>query len=198
MDNFLYLSFRKILAIVFASFSFCALGCSGIDEFADLFSCNSDDCLKCANATAKTLNVDGCWLLRDKKGEPETVVGVFDKNGVCAVKMLAIYHNGKIDDTIQKPIERAKGIKGNPPLCGLDFAWNLKESKGKYVGSVVNPDDGKIYSCKLWFDTKKSRLVLRGELFVFGENEYLEQFDISKLPFKISISELKSNPPFVK
>lgn len=138
-------------------------------------------------------SVDGVWLMLDKdaNNEPESVIVVYESGGMRFAKMVAIYHNGKIDDTIEKPLERAKGLAGNPPLCGLDFVWNLKPSDGgKYVGKVVNPDDGGVYRCKLWVDVSSQRLVLRGELFVFGESEYLVPFDAAKLPFKIDISKL--------
>ena len=138
-------------------------------------------------------SVDGVWLMLDKdaNNEPESVIVVYECGGMRFAKMVAIYHNGKIDDTIEKPLERAKGLAGNPPLCGLDFVWNLKPSDGgKYVGKVVNPDDGGVYRCKLWVDVSSQRLVLRGELFVFGESEYLVPFDAAKLPFKIDISKL--------
>ena len=101
-----------------------------------------------------------------------------------------------MDDTIEKPIERAKGLDGKPPLCGLDFVWDLiPSSDGKFVGKVVNPDDGGVYRCKLWFDADSKKLVLRGELFVFGANEYLVPFEQSKLPFKLDIAKLSPNPP---
>ena len=138
-------------------------------------------------------SVDGVWLMLDKdaNNEPESVIVVYERGGVRSAKMVAIYHNGKIDDTIEKPLERAKGLEGNPPLCGLDFVWDLKPSDGgKYVGKVVNPDDGGVYRCKLWVDVPSQRLVLRGELFVFGESEYLVPFDAAKLPFNLDVSKL--------
>lgn len=159
--------------------------------------------VECPSAAAPSSNdtprgissVDGVWLMLDKdaNNEPESVIVVYERGGLRFAKMVAIYHNGKIDDTIEKPLERAKGLAGNPPLCGLDFVWNLKLSDGgKYVGKVVNPDDGGVYRCKLWVDVASQKLVLRGELFIFGESEYLVPFDAAKLPFKLDISKLST------
>lgn len=140
-------------------------------------------------------DIDGLWLMYDGD-EPETVVAVYPRGGKRYAKMVAIYHDSKMDDTIEKPIERAKGLDGKPPLCGLDFVWDLiPSSDGKFVGKVVNPDDGGVYRCKLWLDADSKKLVLRGELFVFGANEYLVPFEQSKLPFKLDIAKLSPNPP---
>lgn len=185
-------AFRKT-AVLTAAFA-AALLCSCIKS-------DGSTHVECPSAAAPAPNetprgissVDGVWLMLDKDAdnEPESVIVVYERGGLRFAKMVAIYHNGKIDDTIEKPLERAKGLAGNPPICGLDFVWNLKPSDGgKYVGKVVNPDDGGVYRCKLWVDVPSQRLVLRGELFVFGESEYLVPFDAAKLPFKLDISKL--------
>jgi hypothetical protein len=142
--------------------------------------------------------IDGVWLLLDRGNNyaPESVVVVYNKNGRRYMKMVAIYHGDKIDDTMEKPLEKAKGIDGNPPLCGMDFVWDLVPADGgKYVGHVVDPDSGSVYKCKVWYDESKKKLVMRGELLIFGENEYLVPFDINKLPFKIDISKFSPNIP---
>ncbi len=181
--------------IFFGALTMILSGCADF-EIESLFECDSPHCQKCfSEKKAERLSVDGYWLMRDKDNEPQTVVAVYKNSDVRFIKMLAIFHDGKMDDTILKPIEKSKGISGNPSLCGLDFVWNLKESGDEYVGKVVNPDDAKVYRCRLWYDSKKSKLVMRGELFVFGENEYLEVFDISKLSFKVSQEMLKPNTP---
>ena len=142
--------------------------------------------------------VDGVWLMFDRsnKNEPESVVAVYERGGKRFFRMLAIYHNGKIDDTIEKPVERAKGIAGNPPLCGMDFVWDLTPAAdGKLAGRVINPDDGRVYKCKVWYEASKGRLVLRGELLIFGESEYLAPFDETRLPFKIDVSKFSPKAP---
>ena len=131
-------AFRKtaVLTAVFAA----ALLCSCIKS-------DGSTHVECPSAAAPAPNetprgissVDGVWLMLDKDAdnEPESVIVVYERGGLRFAKMVAIYHNGKIDDTIEKPLERAKGLAGNPPLCGLDFVWNLKPSDGgKYVGKI--------------------------------------------------------------
>ena len=72
---------------------------------------------------------------------------------------------------------------------------NLVKTDTLSPGDELYYYDGGVYRCKLWFDTDSKKLVLRGELFVFGANEYLVPFEQSKLPFKLDIAKLSPNPP---
>jgi len=145
---------------------------------------------------AQVSAIDGFWLIRDSDGAPDSVVAVYEKNGAGYFRMVAIFHNGKIDDTIFRPLERSKGIAASPYLCSFDFVWNLKiQSDGKYSGRVVDPDDGSVYRCEVWVNGKNKKLVLRGEVLIFGESEEFEAYDAKKLPFKIDLKSIEPNPP---
>ena len=107
--------------------------------------------------------------------KPDVSCGIarfYKKGGFISAKMVAVYHNGKIDDTEKNPLERTKGVPGNPFVCGFDFINNLALDGGKYVGSVIDPDTNRTYRCLVWFDVKKNRLVVRGEFLFFGLNQY--------------------------
>ena len=155
-----------------------------------------------ASAARKSpLDILGFWTIpdKDKNNAPESVVYFYvsKDDGRVYCKMIAIYDGDKIVDTLEKPVERAKGISGSPFLCGLDFIFGLeKNGPNRYSGHVVNPDDGSIYRCHVWVDTSSGRLVVRGELLVFGVNEYWDAFDKKDLPFKFNAENLTPNTPF--
>ena len=122
-------------------------------------------------------DIGGKWFVPDddNPAQPQSIVLFYKKpDGTFAAKMVAIYHDGKIDDTEAAPKERAKKIDGNPFLCGLDFIWGLAldADSARYAGKVIDPDSGKTYKCEVWFDTQKQTLVVRGELLIFGVNQY--------------------------
>lgn len=122
-------------------------------------------------------DIGGKWFVPDddNPAQPQSIVLFYKKpDETFAAKMVAIYHDGKIDDTEAAPKERAKKIDGNPFLCGLDFIWGLAldADSARYAGKVVDPDSGKTYKCEVWFDTQKQTLVVRGELLIFGVNQY--------------------------
>ncbi len=122
-------------------------------------------------------DIGGKWYVPDdnNQAQPQSIVLFYKKpDNTFAAKMVAIYHDGKIDDTEAAPKERAKKIDGNPFLCGLDFIWGLAldANSARYSGRVIDPDSGKTYKCEVWFDTKRQTLVVRGELLIFGVNQY--------------------------
>lgn len=146
-------------------------------------------------------DIDGFWLVPDDDNgdKIQSAVVVYEYKGQRYCKMLTIYDEDteKLTETIKKPIERAQGIQGNPYLCGLDFIWGLKydENSKRYKGHVVDPDSGNVYRCKVWYDSDKKMLVVRGELFVFGENEYWPPADTKFLPddLRPDVSKLVPN-----
>lgn len=150
-------------------------------------------------------DVCGVWLMRDKSNNnsPQSIV-CFYKNksdGLFYGKMIAIFDDNspKIIDTIQKPIERSKGIEGAPFLCGLDFLFRFApSSNNRLLGHVIDPDNGSIFRCEVWYDQQKSSLVVRGELLIFGESMYLTRFDKKNLPFNFESANLNADLSFLK
>ncbi len=132
--------------------------------------------------------IAGYWLIPDDEndGKIQSAALIYENGGKYYCRMLVIYdeNTGKIIDTISKPVERAKAIAGNPYLCGRDFIWDLvfNPAKKRFVGKVVDPDTGKIYKCEVWYNAQKKCLVVRGELFIFGKNEYWPEATEEKLP----------------
>ena len=128
-------------------------------------------------ANVSALDIFGKWSIPDDENPdvPQSIALFYKKpDGTAAAKMVAIYHNGKIDDTEAAPKERAKKIDGHPFLCGYDFIHSLipNAQRTRFAGKVVDPDSGKTYDCEVWFDARKNVLVVRGELLIFGVNQY--------------------------
>lgn len=116
-------------------------------------------------------DVIGIWKAMDNQGHPESVVAIYEYQGKYYGRMLATYGpQGNIEDTIYDPKGRAPAVKGNPYYSGMDFMWGLKKEGPKYTnGKILDPEKGKIYSAEMWRD--KDNLIVRGEIWVFGENQ---------------------------
>lgn len=150
--------------------------------------------------TSAAASIEGYWQIVEDKN-PEAIALVYAQDGVHYIRMVALYDDAgeKIIETIADPKEKAKGITGNPYLCGLDFIWGLKpESDGKrFKGNVTDPDDGSSYTCEVWYDEHKQKLVVRGELLIFGENQYwpsIKEEDVPK-EARVDIEKIKLNVP---
>lgn len=177
-----YLLLREISAILrFMKKLFCAALFSAATLFADD-------------------SIGGFWIIPDSDtGKPESVARFFKKpSGKYCAHMVLIYDEatGKPAETIADPKERAKGIDGNPFICGLEFIWGLElQSDGRYKGKVIDPDSGKTYRCEVWFDKSKNELAVRGELFIFGLTNYWPPISEKNLPAQALAEPTECNAP---
>ncbi|HSW71905.1 MAG TPA: DUF2147 domain-containing protein [Chlamydiales bacterium] len=128
--------------------------------------------------SAMAEEIKGFWMTRDKETHlPSSIIAIYPYNGKYYGRIIATYDKqGVLNDTIYKPLDRAPGLAGQPFYSGLDIVWSdppAKEGKeGKkakrYKGQIVNPNNGKVYTAKLWRDNEN--LILRGEVLCFGKN----------------------------
>ncbi|MBF0378252.1 MAG: DUF2147 domain-containing protein [Desulfamplus sp.] len=97
------------------------------------------------------------------KGHDKSYVEIFEKSGVYFAKVTKLLL--KPQDTL---CDKCNGELKDKPVVGMIFLKDMKKS-GKidkelgeeYVGgTVMDPDNGKTYNCKLW--VKDDILTLRG------------------------------------
>ena len=125
--------------------------------------------------------IAGFWQTMDHQtNKPNSVVAVYCYDGKYFARIIGSFNDkGEIVDNIYHPEGRAPGLQGKPYYSGLDFVWNATfEGAGKYSGYVVDPRNGKVYDAELW--RSGPNLILRGELFMFGQNEEWPPFPESK------------------
>ncbi|HEY2810068.1 MAG TPA: DUF2147 domain-containing protein [Rhabdochlamydiaceae bacterium] len=147
--------------------------------------------------------IKGLWYSTDQKSaEIRCLVAIYEYQDIYYGKILVTYdEEGNVSDTILKQKDRAPGIVGNPPYCGLDFIYNVKENgtdkygNPKYKGKIVDPEKGKEYKVELWLDGDD--LIVRGELWIFGKNIRWFRAPKDALPKGFSLKEIKKFVPEV-
>lgn len=161
--------------------------------FLTLFSCTT--------TFARNKGITGLWQARDQHSDkPESLVVIYKYEGKYYGRMLATYdEQGNIKDTITEKKEKAPGVVGSPPYCGMDFIYDLEKEKGTkhghtvYRGKIVDPEKGKTYTVEIWRD--KKNLVVRGELFIFGKNILWPRASEKDLPKGFSMNEVNHFVP---
>ncbi len=114
-------------------------------------------------------DISGFWKSLDDSGNPQCVFGVYEHQGIYYGRIIGTYdQDGEMRDTLYKPISRAEGVVGSPPLCGLDILYGFEDGGASYNGRIVDPKKGNIYKCEVW--RQSENLIVRGKLFVFGKN----------------------------
>jgi uncharacterized protein (DUF2147 family) len=115
-------------------------------------------------ASADKLSPVGTWkTIDDKTKKAKSHVKIWEHKGT-------LY--GKIEILI-KPDEpnplcdKCPGKRHNKPVVGMIFLWDLKKDGGSEWwddGRILDPDNGKIYRCKLKVTNGGKNLDVRGYL----------------------------------
>jgi uncharacterized protein (DUF2147 family) len=159
-----------------------------------LFSCST---------SSKPQGIEGLWKSRDQHSDkPRSLVAMYKYQDQYYGRMLATYDDeGNIKDTIIEKKDKATGVEGHPPYCGMDFVYHVKEEQNKdgktqkYKGKIIDPEKGKVYNAEFWISGDD--LIVRGELWIFGENIPWHKASEKDLPKGFSMSEIKKFVPVI-
>ncbi len=143
--------------------------------------------------------ITGLWKSRDQKSDkPRSLVAIYQYQDKYYGRMLATYDDeGKIEDTILEQKDKAKGVVGNPPYCGMDFVYDVEEEDDgdRFRGKIIDPSKGNIYNVELWI--QGDVLIVRGELWIFGKNIPWQKASKADLPKGFSMGDIKKFVPVV-
>ncbi len=114
-----------------------------------------------AASTAFAQNsIFGKWKsVDDETGEEKSIVEIFKKNGKAYGKIIKIlgeeHQNVTCDKCDDDDPRKDKRVIGMEIIKALE--WDDDEWDG---GTILDPEDGKVYKCKMW--VKNGNLILRG------------------------------------
>jgi len=164
-----------------------------------LFICITCSCL----SNVETQDITGLWKSRDQDSDqPRALVVIYKYKDMYYGRMLATYdEDGQFNDTILEQKDKAPGVVGNPPYCGMDFIYNVKregangEDYDKYKGKIIDPEKGKVYNAEFWLSGED--LIVRGELWIFGKNIPWHKATKEDLPKGFSMSAVQKFVPVI-
>jgi uncharacterized protein (DUF2147 family) len=108
----------------------------------------------------------GNWNTVDEKtGEVRSNVAVYEQGGKIFAKITGLTEP---NDAQGKPktCTACEGEDKNKPIVGLVVVKDLSASGDRYKGgTILDPDDGKVYKAELWLE--EGKLKVRGYLGMF-------------------------------
>ena len=115
---------------------------------------------------AQAQSVIGVWkTIDDESGEAKSYVTLYMENGKVYGKITKLL----LKDPETTFCEACKGDLKDKKVQGMVILTNLHED-GKYWkgGKILDPNNGKVYTCKIWLDSKnKDKLNVRGYIGPF-------------------------------
>ena len=104
----------------------------------------------------------GLWkTIDDETGEVKSLVRISEEGGSLV---------GTIDKLFPKPgkdpnpvCDKCPGDKKDKPILGMVFLWGLTQQGEEWSGgSILDPDNGKTYKCKVRVEGTGGTLTVRG------------------------------------
>jgi uncharacterized protein (DUF2147 family) len=116
-----------------------------------------------ATLPIRAQNIAGRWVtIDDNTGKQRSVVEITVKDGVASGRIVEIFDKTKVDKTCEACTDDRKGKK----VLGMDIIRGMTPDDDEWEdGTIMDPDNGKIYDCKLWVENGK--LQVRGYVAFF-------------------------------
>jgi uncharacterized protein (DUF2147 family) len=102
----------------------------------------------------------GLWrTVDDKTNQPRSIVRIVEENG----ELKGIVEKGLLtNDDPERVCDKCDAPRKNQKILGMTFMWGLKkEGKEFKGGEILDPDNGKIYRCKLGLSDDGKKLNVR-------------------------------------
>jgi uncharacterized protein (DUF2147 family) len=115
-----------------------------------------------AHSRADTSSIIGAWKsIDDGNGKPRSIVRINENSGI---------YEGAIEKIFPEPNEdpnpkcdKCPGELKDKPILGMKIINQMKKHEEEYKhGTIMDPDNGKIYKCKLWLEEGGKKLKVRG------------------------------------
>jgi len=110
-----------------------------------------------------TADVLGRWTtIDDNTGKARSVVEITMSNGVLRGRIVDLHDRSKLDKVCEKCTDDRKDKR----IVGLEIIRGMKADGETWEdGTILDPETGKVYDCKLWLEDGK--LQVRGYVAFF-------------------------------
>jgi uncharacterized protein (DUF2147 family) len=107
-------------------------------------------------------SIVGKWLtIDDETNKPRSTVEIFEKNGKYYGKVISLVKVPGEDPDPKCDKCAAEDDRYNKKIIGLEILRDMQRLGNEYAeGTILDPNNGKIYRCKIWIED--NNLKLRG------------------------------------
>lgn len=132
-----------------------------------LFSC----CIFFISSMLYAQDLTGKWTSY-KKGVAESIVEIYEDHGAFFGKIIKVLNTP--DGNTNPLCKKCKGELKNTPIVGLVIIRDMvKVGKIYSRGTILNPNNGKVYSLKLSFpENDPNTLIVKGSVGPISETQH--------------------------
>lgn len=126
--------------------------------------------------SAFTQDITGKWkTIDDETGKVKSIVEIYLKDGKAHGKILEIFRAAHED---QNPnCRKCSDERKDQPVIGMEIIRDLIQDDLEWEdGTILDPENGKVYDCKLWVDEENPDILnVRGYVAFFFRTQYWER-----------------------
>ena len=115
-------------------------------------------------------SVFGKWKsIDDETKKAKSIVEIYEVDGKLYGKIIELFREpGEEPDPICDECDEDDD-RHNQKVIGLEIIRNMEDDDGEWEdGTILDPEDGKVYTCKLWIDEDDpNKLNVRGYIAFF-------------------------------
>lgn len=103
----------------------------------------------------------GLWkTIDDKSNKPRSIVRIVEENG----EFKGIVEKGLVEsESADRVCDKCDPPRKGQKILGMTFMWGLKKDGNEFKGGeILDPDNGKIYKCKMKLVDGGKKLDVRG------------------------------------
>ncbi|MEN8251404.1 MAG: DUF2147 domain-containing protein [Bacteroidota bacterium] len=118
-----------------------------------------------ASSSLSAQDIFGKWkTIDDETNKPKSIVEIFEKDGKAYGKILKLFKEPHED---QDPIcDECDDYRKDQKIIGMTIITDMVKDDDEWEdGEILDPNNGKIYDCKLWVED--GNLQVRGYIAFF-------------------------------
>ncbi|MFC1887325.1 DUF2147 domain-containing protein [Candidatus Cloacimonadota bacterium] len=128
---------------------------------------------------SQDLSPVGKWkTIDDETGEPKSIIEIWEENGMLYGRIEFLFLEP--DEDPNPLCDKCTGELKDQPVLGMVILKDLKQSGQQWKGgTILDPDNGKTYKCKIEVIEEGKRLKVRGFIGVslLGRTQYWEKVE---------------------
>ena len=120
--------------------------------------------------SANAQSIIGKWkTIDDETGKEKSIVEIFKRGDKYYGKVVDILDPAKKNNKCKVCPDSRK----NQPILGMEIIKDLKQDDDEFEdGTILDPNNGKIYDCKIWLENNNTLNVRGYVMFFFRTQEW--------------------------
>ena len=114
------------------------------------------------NVFASDASIIGAWkTIDDNSNKPRSIIRISEVNNQFEGSLEKIFPEPNEE---QNPLcDKCQGALKGKPVIGMKIVNGLKKNDEEFSGgTIMDPDNGKTYKCKMWLEENGAKLKVRG------------------------------------